>query len=258
MNVTTLQFPFQLHPARIPNFRAAIVEQVGLGHYLFHGHDNSEPGTVKYSNDYPLIRFAVRKGRAQIIGIGAGADAIIRHLLPVIPTTLVVAGQPCDTVGYRLSTGFFDTKILSEYREFGLYQWIALNGENYTAWKAHESNEGARRLLLDRCLTGHLRALAETAGLEWQQRSRIVARTLRLDNVKRISWHKTKLVGFNVVAEANFMPYYGLGLGRCHSFGFGEVCSENQYRILNGGGRKSSNREQRDEDDDGAELASLM
>jgi hypothetical protein len=238
MNLTTLNFPFPLHPAQIPNFRAAIVEQVGLGHHLFHGHDNSEQGVIKYSNEYPLIRFAVRKGRAQIIGIGKGADAIIRHLLPVLPETLVIAGQPCDTVGYFLKTSRWEPEILSEYRSFGLHQWIALNKENYEAWKAHEHSEGARRLILDKCLTGHLRASAQTAGLGKEQRGRIVARVLRQDKVKRIKWHNTKLVGFNIVAEANFVPPFGLGLGRCHSFGFGELCSEQSYRVLNGRKRK--------------------
>ncbi|MFT6001177.1 MAG: hypothetical protein ACI81P_003646 [Neolewinella sp.] len=257
MNLTTLNFPFKLHPALIPNFRAAIVEQIGLGHHLFHGHDNSEQGVTKYSNEYPLIRFAVRKGRAQLIGIGAGADAIIRHLLPVLPDTLVIAGQPCDTIGYFMKTSRWEPEVLPEYRTFGVHQWIALNKENYLAWKAHEHSEGARRLILDKCLTGHLRALAQTAGLDKEQRSRIVARVLRQDKVKRITWHRTKLVGFNVVAEANFVPPFGLGLGRCHSFGFGEVCSEGSYRALNARKRKLENTNKNDDSDgqqDGMEM----
>lgn len=240
MTLTTLQFPFPLHPHQIPNFRAAIVEQVGLGHHLFHGHDNSEQGVTKYSNEYPLIRFAIRKGRAQIVGIGAGADAIIRHLLPVLPDTLVIAGKPCDTIGYFLKTSRWEPEVLAEYRSFGVYQWIALNKENYEAWKVHEHSEGARRLILDKCLTGHLRAAAQAAGIGKEQRGRIVARVLRQDKVKRIKWHGTKLVGFNVVAEANLVPPFGLGLGRCHSFGFGEVCSERSYGALAGNQKGTS------------------
>lgn len=232
MNLITLNFPFKLHPALIPNFRAAIVEQIGLGHNLFHGHDNSEQGVTKYSNEYPLIRFAVRKSRAQIVGIGLGADAIIRHLLPALPGTLTIAGELYSTVGYFLKTGRWDAQVLSEYQSFGIHQWIALNKENYNAWKIHEHSEGARRLILDRCLTGHLRAAAESAGLSKEGRSRIVARVLRQDKVKRIKWHGTQLIGFSVVAEANFVLPFGLGVGRCHSFGFGEVCSEGSYKML--------------------------
>jgi hypothetical protein len=255
MNLTILNFPFQLHPGLIPNFRAAIVEQVGLGHHLFHGHDNSEQGVTKYSNEYPLIRFAIRKGRAQIVGMGPGADAIIRHLLPAIPDTLVIANQPYDTVGYFLKTARWEPEVLSEYQSFGLYQWIGLNKENYEAWKQHEGKESARRLILDKCLTGHLRASAEAAGLSKPQRGRIVARVLRQDKVKRMKWHSTKLVGFNVVAEANFVPPFGLGLGRCHSFGFGEVCSENSYRALTVTKRKTRKIQEPQQGEGGMEIS---
>lgn len=254
MNQTTLTFPFHLHPGDIRGFRAAIVEQLGLGHRLFHGHDNSQPDETKYSNDYPLVRFCTHKGRAQIVGMGAGADAIIRHLLPVIPTTLVFAKQPHDTAGWRLGTRVWEPKILTEYQSFGLYQWVALNSENYTAWKEHDGKESARRLILDRCLTGHLRALGETAGLGKEQRSRIVARVLRQDKVKKLNWHNTQLIGFNVVAEANFLPPYGLGLGRCHSFGFGEVCSERNYAALTQLKKKPTRNNDRNPDD-GMEMA---
>ena len=232
MNLTTLTLPISLHPAHIPNFRAAIVEHLGLGHELFHGHDNREAGVTKYSNAYPLIRFAVHKGRAQVIGMGEGARAIVRHLVPLLPDTLTIAGESHDIRSYRLKSSIWEPEVLPEYCAFGLYQWIALNKENYTDWKKHEGHDGARRLLLDRCLTGHLRALAEAAGIEKAERMRIVARVLRQDKVKSIEWHGNKFVAFNIVAEANFQPPYGFGLGRCHSFGFGEVCSERHYRSL--------------------------
>jgi len=232
MQIVTLQFPFQLHPGLIPNFRAAIVDHVGIGHHLFHGHDNSEQGKTKYSNAYPLIRFAVRKGFAQIMGMGEGCDAIIRYLLPAIPSTFVIAGRPYDTAGWRMNTYEWEPLILPEYRSFSLYQWVALNKGNYKSWKEYVGNDGARRLILDRCLTGHLRALAETCGLDQPSRQRIVARVLQQDRVKKINWHGTRLVGFDVVAEANFQPPLGLGLGRCHSFGFGEVCSPTAYAAL--------------------------
>jgi hypothetical protein len=240
MQITTLTFPFRLHPSLIPNFRAAVVEQIGLGHQLFHGHDNSEPGVTKYSHAYPLIRFTLHKGRAQLVGMGAGGDAIIRHLLPAIPDTFVIAETPYDTVGWRLSTQEWNPEVLQEYQTFGLFRWIALNAENYAAWTAHKDREAAQRLVLDRCHTGHLRALAEATGIDQPQRSRIVARVLRQDKVKKITWHGNAFVAFNVVAEANFLPRYGWGLGRCLSFGFGEVCSERAYAHLTVGKKKTT------------------
>ncbi|HMQ87030.1 MAG TPA: CRISPR-associated endonuclease Cas6 [Flavilitoribacter sp.] len=231
MQIITLTFPFSLHPTDIPAFRAAIVEVVGLGHHLFHNHDNSVPGQVAYHQEYPLIRFAVRKGRAQITGIGPGADAVIRHLLPVLPETLVIAGRPCTTSGYTLRNRIWDPELSAEPRLFGLVQWLALNKENYRSWKSLEGNPEARMLLLDRCLTGQLRMMAERLAPELDRRL-IAARVVNLDRVKRITWHGVQLIGFYGVAEANFLPPAGLGVGRCSSFGFGEITGPRTYSGL--------------------------
>lgn len=233
MQITTLSFDFSLHPGDIRAFRAAIVEVVGLGHHLFHGHDNSEQGVTKYSNAYPHVRFAVRKGKAQIIGMGKGADAIRRYLIPLLPSSLVIAGRPCSLDNWKLDNRQWEPELLFEYRTFGLRNWMALNTENYEEWKNHEGNDSARRFILDRCLTGHLRALAEHTNNDID-RNNIVARTLYIDRVKKIQWKNNDFVTFDVVAEANFVAPYGLGLGRSHSFGFGEVCSEQTYEHLIG------------------------
>jgi hypothetical protein len=233
MQIATLTFPFSLHPGDIPKFRGAIVNAVGLGHTLFHGHDNSEQGKTKYSNQYPLIRYTVQKGQAQIIGMGAGADAIIRYLLSALPSDLLLGERYCPTSGYQLKMEDWVPELQPEEYTFGLFRYIALNKKNYQAWKTLEGKDPARHELLGACVTGHLRALAETAAPELD-RQQIAARILSVDKVKRIKWHNTPLVGFDLVACANFIPPFGLGLGRCHSFGFGEVCSrERYYRLTN-------------------------
>lgn len=231
MQLTTLSFDFPLHPGDIRAFRAAIVECLGLGHQLFHGHDNSEPGVTKYLNAYPLVRFAVHRGRPVIMGIGAGADAILRHLLPVLPELLYVAGRPCPTANWRIQNRQLEAHRTTHYEAFGLYQWMALNKQNYQAWKQYEDQPSVRRLILDRCLTGQLRAFAEAAAPEMDS-SQVVGRVLRVDRVKKTRWHGNHFVLFDVVAEANLAPPTGWGVGRCHSFGFGEVCLERHYSEL--------------------------
>lgn len=231
MHLTTLTFNFPLHPGDIPAFRAAIVEVVGLGHELFHGHDNSEQGVTRYSNEYPLIRFAVHRGQPRIVCLGVGARAVVRHLLPILPDVLYIAGRPCSTANWQMKNEQWDPVLMPTFQPFALYKWMALNKKNYLSWKAHEGNEGAREMILNRCLTGQLRALAEAVDPTIDRR-RIEARIIRKDQTKRTRWHGNQFIVFNVVAETNFLPPFGLGLGRCNSFGFGEVCSKDTYRIL--------------------------
>jgi|GEM_PF-1133444 hypothetical protein len=231
MKIVSLTFNFQLHSGNIRGFRAAIVETLGLGHHLFHGHDNSEPGVIKYSNAYPLIRFCIHHGRPRIMGMGDGADAVQRHLLPALPDTLYIQGETYDCSDFELERDQWQPSLSGEFQTFYLYQWIALNKKNYNLWKVTEGEPYVRRALLDQAVTGHLRALAENTDLTID-RNQIVAKVMRQDRVKKISWHGTQLIGFDVQVMANFIPHLDLGIGRCHSFGFGEVCTENTYNKL--------------------------
>lgn len=241
MKITSLTFSFQLHAGDIRGFRAAIVEVIGLGHHLFHGHDNSEQGKTKYSNQYPLIRFAVQRGRPQIIGMGAGADAIRRHLIPLLPDQLMIQGKSYDCLEYELTNKEWIPELRETTETFGLYRWIALNKPNYEIWKTYEGEEVARQALLCSAVTGHLRALAENAAPELD-RNQIVGKVVRVDKVKKVSWHGTQLIAFDALVSSNFVPYWGLGLGRCHSFGFGEACSQAYYERMRRvhGGKKSA------------------
>ena len=237
MQITTLHFPFRLHAGDIRAFRAALVECVGLEHSIFHGHDNSNPEQPNYTNEYPLVRFGVRKGYPVVTGVAQGAEALIRYLLPAVPRQLIIAGKPYSTDGYRLRTRHYEVTLKEEIQVFGLYRWIPLNKNNYDDWKALEGKESARQMLLNRCLTGHLRAMAENLAPDID-RNQVEGQVLKVDAVKRVRWHGNDFVAFNVVASANYAPPYGLGLGRCHSFGFGEIYSERSYYALLGAPKK--------------------
>jgi hypothetical protein len=240
MQIVTLTFPFSLHPGDIPKFRAAIIGCLGTGHRLFNGFDNSEQGVEKYSNAYPLVEYGVCKGKACIQGIGAGADAILRYLLTSLPDDLLLGERYCSTTNYKLEVASWAPELLSEQYTFGLYRYLPLNKRNYQSWKALEGNEPARQELLGACLTGHLRALAENAAPQLD-RKQIEARILSVDMVKMTRWHGNRFIAFNLVACANFIPPFGLGLGRCHSFGFGEVCGQKDYYRLTASGKKRAN-----------------
>ncbi|SEQ59994.1 CRISPR-associated endonuclease Cas6 [Neolewinella agarilytica] len=238
MQIVTLTFPFSLHPGDIPKLRAAIIGCLGTGHHLFNGFDNSEQGVEKYSNAYPLVEYSVYKGKARIQGIGTGADAILRYLLTALPDDLLIGERYCRTTDFKLEVSTWTPELLPEQFTFGLYQYLPLNKKNYKAWKALEGNEPARLELLGSCLTGHLRALAETADPNLD-RKQIEARILSVDKVKMTRWHGNQFVTFNLVACANFIPPFGLGVGRCHSFGFGEVCGKERYARLSASRRQS-------------------
>lgn len=226
MRILTLTLNLPLHSGDIPGFRAAIAELVGLEHELFHGHNNDPEVLYQHNRAYPLIQYAARRGRATLIGLGEGADALRQILLPRLPGELHFAGQTRPINGMNMQERSVELQVLEQPQTFGLYGWLALNAENYAEWKA-KATDTERIPLLNRALSGHLRALAER--FEVPDYKSIQGTILRIDNQKKVRWHGTELVRFHVLAQANLSIPYGAGLGRAAAFGFGELMSETYY-----------------------------
>jgi hypothetical protein len=226
MRILTLSLQLPLHAGDIPGFRAAIIELMGAEADPFHGHNNAADATDPYLRAYPLVQYAVRRGRATLIGIGEGADALRQLLLPRLPQALFFAGEPRPILGMNFQERVFEWKFLETPESFGLSGWLALNAENYQEWKT-DTDHDERIALLSRALTGHLRAMAER--LQVPDYKAIHAAVLRVDNQKRVQWHGTDLVRFDVLAEANIALPFGIGLGRAAAFGFGELLSEPEF-----------------------------
>jgi len=228
MQILTLQFDLPLHPGDLSGFRAAIAELVGLEHEYFHNHKNNiDPSQHHWS--YPLIQYQVRRGKAQIMAMGKGRDAIYQYLLPKLPTTLAFANQTHRLGKFRIFEQEYNWAISARPFTYGLIHWLALNSNNYANWQKTDS-EKTRQVILNKAITGHLRAFAERIGLP--STDIIHGSVLRVDRIKKMTWHKQSFVGFNALIQSNLALPPGPSLGRCVAFGFGELVSEKQYQLL--------------------------
>lgn len=225
MHLTTLTLSLNLHPGDLPGFRACIAELAGFEHTGFHNHRPDRPDTDR-DWSYPLIQYAVRRGKAVVIGLGDGAAAIRKHLIPKLEETLTFAGKTRPVPSFGLQNLVFAPEILMQEQRFVLSGWLALHADNYGRWKA-AATEAERIMLLSQALTGHLRGFAEAMSVP--DHKAVVGRVLRVDRQKKICWHGVDLVRFDVLAAANLLPPTGIGLGRAAAFGFGEVCDAAHY-----------------------------
>jgi len=225
MRILTITLNIPLHPGLIPNFRSCIIELVGREHQLFHNHD----GEHHYHYGYPLVQYAVRRGYACLIGLGAGADALQQILLPRLSGSLEIAGQ---THHLTLNDLHMDDqqhawKVLDNPRQYGLFGWLALNADNYKKWKSTTLTE-ARKEILNQALTGHLRVAAEAAGIT--EKETVIGQVLQIDNQKRVHFHHTQMVRFHVMITSSLLLPTGPGIGRSAAFGFGELMPVQKYQ----------------------------
>jgi len=220
MRILTLTLNIPLHPGEIPAFRGCIAELVGRKQELFHNHDNATNGQQHYHWGYPLVQYAVRRGKATIIGIGPGADALQQVLLPKLPGQLEIAGRTHWLTDVQMKGHGHQWLLLEEPQQYGLYGWLALNHDNYRDWKATTLPE-ARRMVLERALTVHLRVIAKAA--EVAELEQVLGNIIQVDNQKRVQCLGTQFVRFHALISSTLTLPYGIGIGRAAAFGFGEI-----------------------------------
>jgi len=218
--ILTLTLDLQLHAGEIPAFRGSIIELVGAEYDIFHNHDNSSENTDHFHYGYPLVQYSVKRRKATLVGLDAGADALQQVLIPKLMGQLQFAGRTHWFNGLQLQEQRHAWQLLEEPQQFGLYGWLALNQENYKDWKAYALPE-TRIPILERALTGHLRVLAKAVGIgELEQ---VFGKVVQVDNQKRAAFHGTQMVRFHALIESSLALPFGLCIGRAAAFGFGEV-----------------------------------
>lgn len=235
MQRITLSFPFRLNPGQLSAFRAEISTIAGFGNVVFHNHlPDADDGSSRWSWDYPKVQYRIRRGKPTVVGIGEGALAILKHVLPNLPSRFLLAGMVYETSGYQIRQDEIEMPVYDTPREFGIAQWIALNKDNYLQWRTAEGDDATRWAILERALRGHL---SDMAGLLNPESASVAneARVLHIDKTKKMHWHGTPLLAFHVRASSRILPPSGLGMGRIKAFGFGEVCDPATYvRLLEG------------------------
>lgn len=220
MQIFTLTFDLELHPGNLRAFRSAIVECIGKEHELFHNHDQSSPNVAYQHWGYPLIQYSVRRGKATITGLEEGRNALLKQLLPKLPSELTFLGETHTISDYRLSIQEHEWILLSKPQNYGLFGWIALNNSNYQEWK-QAGNELQRQIILSQALTGHLRAVGKAVGMS--DLNNIHGKVLEVFNRKRAFFHNNPFIRFHAAIQSNLKLPKGIGLGRAAAFGFGEI-----------------------------------
>lgn len=229
MRILTLTLDIPLHPGDIPAFRSCIAGIAGHEHEIFHNHDNAVEGADNRHWGYPLVQYAVRRGQAAVVGLGEGAGAIQQLLIPKLPGQLQFAGRIHWLTGLQMNEQHHRWELLETPQEYGLFGWIALNPENYAAWKAAAEPIG-RKAVLERALTGQLRAVAKAAG--FTALAPIQGEVVRVDNQKRVAWHGTHLVRFHALIRSTLALPVGVGIGRSVAFGYGEILPVRVYQRI--------------------------
>lgn len=219
LDLLQVQFDLDLQPWQIPQFRGAIIDLAGKEQDLFHNH-KTEGG---YHYRYPLIQYQSHRGKAAILGLGAGAESLYELLLSG-KRDLVMQGKtyPLRIQQMQQKEWLLRVKREEQIQQFALRYWLPLNDERYEKWQQLRSL-AKRTLLLEDTLKGEILQFASSVG--WRIPERFILEIDLIYKVRKMPYCQTNMMGFDVSFYTNLALPYGLGIGKGSSRGFGRLMS---------------------------------
>jgi len=210
-----IQFDTEIEAYEIPAFRGGIIAKAGNEHIIFHNHLNDR----EFLYGYPVIQYKRIGKSPAIICIDYGVDEI-HHLFNNKNMDIVIGQRPVSLVVKNLQMQQYTLQVWEKHFDFRLYNWLALNQENYEKYQELR-DELSQMLFLENILKANIISFAK--GVKWDVDKPI---SLRIDEViksKIVPYKQQKLLAFDIRFRTNvFLPDF-VGLGKGVSLGFGTV-----------------------------------
>ncbi|MCH8555013.1 MAG: hypothetical protein LAT76_07630 [Schleiferiaceae bacterium] len=218
--IKTLMVTFQndLQPHEIALFRGAIGNLMRDGSVLFHNHIGDQ---LRYA--YPMIQYKIKGGKAIIVCVNEGADAIYQLLSKGPLQFRIGAREEAFTVATFQQESFV-VRLTNRPKLYDLNNWLALNESNYRSFNNLRTNE-ERVALLERILVNNILDFAKGAG--WRIDEQIQVQILEVQKQYPLKHKGVPLLAFNLTFAANVVLPSFIGLGKATSSGHGTVRIKN-------------------------------
>jgi hypothetical protein len=218
-----IKFSENIQAYDIPKFRAAVIEKTKRESDLFHNHVDE----TKFIYRYPLIQYKVCNRKASLLCLNEATEDI-HYLLRQRNFDFRIGSK---TINYEIDDVRLKYERIQTWEEdfrYNMLHWMALNQENYEAFKQKESIV-ERVSFLEDILMAHLRIFMEGVGAT--ETVPLRASILEIKEEKHIEYKKVFHLCFTVNFKTNLsIPNYA-GLGKGVSIGFGIVkkLGDNRY-----------------------------
>lgn len=220
LRILSVAFDTSLEPWRLPQFRGAVAQKVGLEHDWFHNHDNESGGVHQR---YPLIQYKIDacKGqmRPMLFFLNDGIEEA-QHFFSQPDWGLRIGQQDYDMRIAKLHVQQHNLHTWEQPFGYRLHKWRALNSEHFREWQAL-TGIAEKFAFLENILVAHILSFARA--VDWQLEHRLELKIIQMVKEEWISFKDIKMRCFTLDFSANVsLPDY-IGLGKGASLGFGVV-----------------------------------
>lgn len=216
-----IKFKNELRHGEIPFFRGAVISKVPQELTLFHNHIDDG-----FRYHYPLIQYKRIGGKAAIVCIGEGTDAI-GNFFANADFDLQIGNRQEHFVVENVDAKRVLIQTWQSEFHYTLRKWLPLNQENYAQYQALEG-VAAKALFLQKILVGNILSLCTGLGIHIEED--ISCEIVTLSDITTYKYKGVRMSGFDLEFKTNVsLPDY-LGLGKGVSLGYGMI---HKNRITN-------------------------
>ena len=214
IKMTVIRFGNQMRQNELPLFRGAVIRSLPNDNVLFHNHDGD---SLRYA--YPLIQYKLLDGRAAIVCIGEGSDAI-REYFSNYSSDIVLGTRTARLVIDSISETFAQAGVSGSVSEYRIRRWLPLNRENYILYQ--ESASLAERCgMLEKILIGNILSFGKGIGVDMAEEIRCELTDIRRQYLVR--YKGVGLSAFDLSFRSNAVLPDFIGLGKGVSIGHGVI-----------------------------------
>lgn len=212
--VLLILFRNEIRMNEIPFFRGAVISKVPSELTLFHNHAGDG-----YRYRYPLIQYKRIGGKAAIVCVGEGTDAIGNFFAGADFDLRIGNRQERFEVEKVDAKRVFIQPWQSDFR-YTLRKWLPLNQENFAQYLSFEG-VAAKALFLQKILIGNILSMCTGLGIHIE--NDISCEIVTLSETTTYNYKGVRMSGFDIEFKTNIsLPDY-IGLGKGVSLGFGMI-----------------------------------
>lgn len=218
-SILNIRFENEILFHEIPAFRGAIISKVPSEITLFHNHIDDG---LRYR--YPLIQYKRINGKAAILCIGVGTEAIGNFF----------AGADFNlSIGQRQENFSIESVKAEQWTiqswdktfNYTIRKWLPFNSENYKEFIALDGVV-EKTAKLEKLLIGNI--LSMCTGLNVHMEKEISCKITEILDSKIYTFKGVKMQSFDLSFKSNVYLYDYIGLGKGVSHGFGVVKQTNK------------------------------
>lgn len=213
----TLVYDIDLKPWEIPLFRGAVIGCSGDDdNLLYHNHigDNK----LRYS--YPLIQYKRIGGKAAIVCVEDGIDAIGQFLAHP-PLSLKVGEREASPGTVKVTPASTPVQLWDDAQfRYRIVTWLPLNAANYAKYRTTESI-AERMTMLEKILKSNILSMLKSLGVWLEEELRVCITEICDPYI--VHNKGVALTAFNATFTSNLSIPEKVGLGKNASIGYGTV-----------------------------------